>query len=113
MNAYYISTPIQLFSFQKKGEYEPQLGDYLGEFTNEIDPKEGNYIKEFVSAGPKNYGYKLDTNKSHALVNGFAINHLTCFPICSYNFPIFSYKDTCFPIFSYIFLIFSYILCFF
>jgi hypothetical protein len=61
----YFDTDSVIF-VSKKNEYEPKLGDYLGEFTNEIDPKEGNYIKEFVSAGPKNYGYKLDTDKSHA-----------------------------------------------
>ena len=72
----YFDTDSVIF-VSKKDEYEPKLGDYLGEFTNEIDPKEGNYIKEFVSAGPKNYGYKLDTDKSHALVKGFAINHLS------------------------------------
>ncbi len=33
--------------------YTPKLGDFLGEFTNEIDPSEGNLIVEFVSAGPK------------------------------------------------------------
>ena len=49
----------------------------MGEFTNEIDPKEGNFIKEFVSAGPKNYGYKLDTDVTHALVKGFTLNHTT------------------------------------
>ena len=47
--------------FYIKGSYNPVIGDYLGMFTNEIDPSEGSEIVEFVSAGPKNYSYKLDT----------------------------------------------------
>ena len=61
----YISRP---------GEYEPKLGNYLGQFTNEID--EG-YIEEFVSAGPKNYAYKLNNGKTHCTIKGFTQNHLT------------------------------------
>ena len=46
----------------------------MGEFTNEIDPTEGNHIIEFVSAGPKNYSYKLDTGITHSKVKGFSLN---------------------------------------
>ena len=60
--------------FYKKGGYEPVCGDYLGMFTNEIDPEEGNEIVEFVSAGLKNYSYKLDTGITHSKVKGFALN---------------------------------------
>ena len=41
-------------------------------FTNEKDPEEG--IVEIVSAGPKNYSYKLDTGFTHTNVKGFALN---------------------------------------
>ncbi len=61
----------------REGEYLPKLGDFLGDFTDEINPKEGNYIKEFVSGGPKNYAYKLDTGITDCVVKGYAINHLT------------------------------------
>ena len=57
-----------------KGNYKPVIGDYLGMFTNEIDPKEGNEIIEFVSAGPKNYSFKLDTGITHTKVKGFDLN---------------------------------------
>lgn len=57
------------------GLYEPKIGDYLGEFTNEIDPSEGNEIIEFVSCGPKNYSYKLDTGVTHCKVKGFTLNY--------------------------------------
>ncbi len=61
----------------REGEYLPKLGDFLGDFTDEINPKEGNYIKEFVSGGPKNYAYKLDTGITDCVVKGYAINNLT------------------------------------
>ncbi|XP_031338143.1 uncharacterized protein LOC116167047 [Photinus pyralis] len=46
----YVSAP---------GQYEPPLGQYLGELTDELEEEGvGSYIKEFVSGGPKNYAYK-------------------------------------------------------
>ena len=50
----------------------PVLGDYLGEFTNELD--DDDYIVEFVSAGPKNYGYKTKNGKVECKVRGFRLN---------------------------------------
>ncbi|XP_031348773.1 uncharacterized protein LOC116174886 [Photinus pyralis] len=39
--------------------YDPPLGQFLGELTNELEDEGiGSYIKEFVSGGPKNYAYK-------------------------------------------------------
>lgn len=66
-----------IFFISRPNEYEPTLGDFLGQFTNEIDPSEGNYIDEFISAGPKNYSYKLDTGICHCTVKGININHVT------------------------------------
>jgi hypothetical protein len=54
--------------------YTPNLGDFLGEFTNEIDPQEGDHIIEFVSAGPKNYSFKLKTGITHYKDKGFSLN---------------------------------------
>ena len=51
---------------------QPVLGDYLGEFTNELD--DGDYIVEFVAAGPKNYGYKTKNGKIECKVRGFRLN---------------------------------------
>lgn len=65
-----------IISISREGEYTPTLGDYLGEFTNEIDPSEGDYIVEFVSAGPKNYAYKLNTGVTHCVVKGFNLNFI-------------------------------------
>ena len=68
----YIDTDSIIF--KRNPLYSPKLGDFLGEFTNEIDPDEGNHIIEFVSAGPKNYSYKLDTGITHSKVKGFSLN---------------------------------------
>ena len=46
----------------REGEYDPPLGDYLGEFNDEIKKKGASHIVEFVSAGPKNYAYLLNNN---------------------------------------------------
>jgi hypothetical protein len=56
-----------------EGKYEPEIGDFLGEFTNEVE--EGREIVEFVSAGPKNYAYLLDNGISHCKVKGFSLNY--------------------------------------
>jgi hypothetical protein len=47
---------------------------YLGKFTNEI--KGDNYIQEFVSAGPKNYGYKLNNGQTSCKIIGFSVNFI-------------------------------------
>jgi hypothetical protein len=57
---YFDTDPIIFIS--KENHYEPELADYLGKFTNEI--KCDNYFEEFVSAGPKNYGYKLNNGQT-------------------------------------------------
>ena len=53
-------------------EYDPPLGDYLGELTNEL--QNGEHIVEFVSGGPKNYAYKTNENNETYKVRGFTLN---------------------------------------
>ena len=43
----------------------PKLGDYLGDFTDEL---KGQYITEFVSAGDKNYAKLLSDGSSECVV---------------------------------------------
>jgi hypothetical protein len=76
----YVDTDSMIY-VARPNEYDPPLGDYLGELTSEIDTKEGNYIDEFVSAGPKNYAYKLDTGITHCTVKGFTLNHIASLTI--------------------------------
>ena len=58
----------------KEGEWEPPTGSYLGELTNELD---GNHIATFVSGGPKNYSYKVNTSKTVCKVRGIILNYRT------------------------------------
>jgi hypothetical protein len=59
--------------YKKNAEYEPKIGDYLGEFTNEIE--DGMEIVEFASAGPKNYAYKLNDGSAFCKVKGITLNY--------------------------------------
>ena len=61
-----------LLSIKKNSIYEPKIGDYLGEFTNEIENNEE--IVVFASAGPKNYTYKLGNGKEFTKVKGITLN---------------------------------------
>ena len=56
----------------KEGEWEPSLGDHLGELTNELD--DNAWIIVFVSAGPKNYAYKTHQGKTCCKVRGITLN---------------------------------------
>ncbi|XP_078380154.1 uncharacterized protein LOC144663093 [Oculina patagonica] len=58
----------------RRGPADPTLplGDFLGDFTNELDPQD--YITEFAAAGPKNYGYKTRQGKVCCKVRGFSLN---------------------------------------
>ncbi len=55
--------------------YEPFIGDYLGQFTNEIDASEGDEITEFASSGPKVYSYITNKGFIHTKVKGFSLNY--------------------------------------
>ena len=50
----------------------PVLGDYLGDFTSELG--DDDYIVEFVSGGPKNYGYQTKLGHVECKVRGFRLN---------------------------------------
>ena len=79
----YHDTDSIIFSV-KEGEYVPPLGEYLGQLTNELTCKEfgckhknctGHWIEEFVSCGPKNYTFRLNTGQIVCKVRGFSLNH--------------------------------------
>lgn len=57
-------------------QYEPKLGDYLGELTNEIDSKDGNFIQELVASGPKSYAYMTDIGHQKSVIKGFTLNYI-------------------------------------
>ena len=56
----------------KEGEWEPPLGDHLGELTKELD--DNDWIVVFVSAGPKNYAHKTHQGKTCCKVRGITLN---------------------------------------
>lgn len=71
----YADTDSVIFT-AKPGEWEPSLGDYLGDMTDEVSGKE---ITSFVTGGPKNYAYVLrDKNgktSTHCKVKGITLNY--------------------------------------
>ena len=67
----YYDTASVIF-LEDEGQPNPVLGDYLGEFTSELDPDD--FIVEFVSGGPKNYGYQTHNGHVECKVRGFRLN---------------------------------------
>jgi len=57
---------------KEPGQPNPPLGNYLGQFTSELDADD--YIEEFVSGGPKSYGCKTKNGKVECKVRGFRLN---------------------------------------
>jgi len=70
----YFDTDSMIF-IDRDNEYCPELGNYLGELTSELD--QDDFIVEFCSAGPKNYGYRTYKGKSSCTVKGFTLNSST------------------------------------
>lgn len=79
-NVLYYDTDSVIYVV-RDGDDPLQIGDYLGDLTNELkdwynhrgEKREG-YITEFVSGGPKNYGYKLNNENTHCKVKGITID---------------------------------------
>ena len=67
----YMDTDSVIYT-QKPTELTIPTGNYLGEFTNELD--DGDHITEFVAAGPKNYAYITKQGKKCCKVRGFTLN---------------------------------------
>ena len=68
----YYDTDSVIYLEEEPGQPSPLLGDYLGEFTSELE--DDDYIEEFVSGGPKNYGYKTKNGQVECKVRGFRLN---------------------------------------
>ena len=67
----YYDTDSVLY-WEEEGQPNPVLDDYLGDFTSELE--EDDHIVEFVSGGPKNYGYKTKQGHVECKVRGFRLN---------------------------------------
>ena len=79
----YHDTDSVIYSSKPADTYEPELGEYLGDLTDELTCSEvgckgscrGHWIEEFVSCGPKNYAYRLNSGQYCVKVRGFSLNH--------------------------------------
>ena len=67
----YFDTDSVIFK-TSPGQTKPELGEYLGDFKNELN--EGDTIMEFASGGPKNYGYQTRQGKQECKVRGISLN---------------------------------------
>ena len=56
----------------KPHETSIPTGNYLGQYTNELD--QGDHIVEIVAAGPKNYAYNTFKGNQCCKVRGFTLN---------------------------------------
>ena len=61
-----------LDNLEERWLLDPPLGEFLGDFSDELDPCD--HIVEFCSGGPKNYGYKTAHGKVECKVRGFSLN---------------------------------------
>ena len=70
---YYLDTDSIIYH-TKEGQDMLPTGQFLGQFTNETP---GDTIVEFVTGGPKNYGYLTKKGKTECKVRGFSLNYET------------------------------------
>ena len=68
----YYDTDSVIYRWKPNGPELP-LGQYLGQFTNELDDP-NDYITEFFSGGAKNYAYRTKHGKTVCKVRGFTLN---------------------------------------
>ena len=68
----YFDTDSVIYLEETPTQFQPTLGSYLGDFASELADDE--YIQEFVSGGPKNYGYTTNKGKVECKVRGFRLN---------------------------------------
>jgi len=79
---YFDTDSVIFLSHTDRQEYNVPIGSYLGDMTDELEYGPGSYITEFVSGGPKNYGYLIKSGtdgKEHCVVKvkGFTLNYAT------------------------------------
>jgi hypothetical protein len=56
----------------RPGEYEPEVGENLGDWSSELEPDE--HIVEFCSTGAKSYGYVLNNGKTETTCKGITFS---------------------------------------
>ena len=69
----YFDTDSEIYRYDTtKKDYMPDIGDHLGQWTNELNV--GEHITRFVSSGPKSYGYFTNLGSSTMKMKGFNRN---------------------------------------
>jgi hypothetical protein len=68
----YCDTDSVIYEKSENPKENLQIGGFLGEMTNELDPDD--YIVDFVSGGPKNYAYCTLKGKIVVKIKGFTLN---------------------------------------
>ena len=81
----YHDTDSVIFTNHPPNQFTPKLGPYLGELTNELtcssvqcnnsDCSGKHVITKFVSCGPKNYAYRLNSGQVICKIRGFSLSH--------------------------------------
>ena len=71
----YFDTDSVIYEYDESNsnEYTPDMGDHLGQWTDEL--KQGQFISRFVSSGPKSYAYITNTGERTTKLKGFTLNH--------------------------------------
>lgn len=73
--AIYMDTDSVIFEADENNpENNLQTGSFLGELTNELKIP-GDYITDFISGGPKNYGFRTANGEECIKVKGFSLNY--------------------------------------
>lgn len=75
----YSDTDSVIFVF-RNGDWEPPLGDHLGELTSELDPD--NHITTFCASGPKSYAFETVKCKVSVKAKGITLNAKNSKAIC-------------------------------
>lgn len=88
----YVQTPDNAHVFKPTSE-GGQLGDFLGELTDECD---GQDIVEFVALAPKTYSYKLSNGDQEVKSKGLSLNWKSSQTICfdGYKAKLFDPQNT-------------------
>ena len=78
----YYDTDSCVYVSHDYEEYEPELGNFLGQMTDELDSYgKGSYIQTFISGGPKFYAMRIldPTGKYHDIckIKGVSLNSST------------------------------------
>ena len=79
----YCDTDSVIYKRSKNTEENLATGNFLGDMTDELTA--GDSIIDFVSGGPKNYGYRTAKGKVVVKVKGFTLN-------CT-NLPAFAFNN--------------------